>query len=374
MKPAASPSPPLNGANRYAHIDAMRAFAVMLVVFAHAGLGKIIPGGSGVTIFFTISGFIITHLLLRERDRTGQFSVTSFYFRRTMKIAPPFIAIVALPTLLTAAFGDIDWIAFLSQLFFVFNWFYLSGAATPLDGTDVVWSLSIEEQFYIAFALIWLAAVKSTHWRKILIVVSAAGVMYPTIARVVMASNPAASDRIYYGSDTRLDGIAWGVLAAVVYHYIQERNLFTGRTIRTLGSDWTFLFALALYMTSLVIRDEYFRDTLRYTIQSTAAAIVILFGLSPGYGPIRRLFYTASQWRAISLAGLASYSIYLVHLMVMNSIREIINLPSLLEIPILITLGVGTGIACYHFIEKPCHKYGSRLTKERFRPKSQINR
>jgi hypothetical protein len=63
--------PVLAPSGRYAHLDAMRAFAVMVVVLAHAGLQHVVPGGSGVTIFFSISGFIITFLLLRERDRTG---------------------------------------------------------------------------------------------------------------------------------------------------------------------------------------------------------------------------------------------------------------------------------------------------------------
>ncbi|WP_181365120.1 acyltransferase family protein [Arthrobacter sp. HMWF013] len=87
----------------------MRAFAVMLVVVAHAGLGLIIPGGSGVTIFFTISGFIITYLMLRERDKTGGFSLGGFYFRRAVKIAPPLILAVVIPTLIYAIFEDINW-------------------------------------------------------------------------------------------------------------------------------------------------------------------------------------------------------------------------------------------------------------------------
>src|ERR1700722_3081685 len=101
-----------SNANRYAHIDAMRALAVMLVVFAHAGLSKIIPGGSGVTIFFSISGFIITYLLLREKDATGGFEIRGFYLRRGLKIGPPLIVCVIIPTLILATVREINWAPF----------------------------------------------------------------------------------------------------------------------------------------------------------------------------------------------------------------------------------------------------------------------
>ncbi|MGW9345945.1 acyltransferase family protein, partial [Streptomyces albidoflavus] len=107
---------PLNSANRFAHIDAMRAFAVMVVVIAHAGLGHIVPGGSGVTIFFSISGFIITYLLLRERQKTDGFSVSSFYRRRFFKIFPPFAVAVIVPSLIWSIQHPIDWTAFLAQI------------------------------------------------------------------------------------------------------------------------------------------------------------------------------------------------------------------------------------------------------------------
>ncbi|MGF0263595.1 acyltransferase family protein [Rhodococcus ruber] len=80
---------------RFAHIDAMRAAAVILVVLAHGGLGDVIPGGSGVTVFFTISGFIITFLVLRERDKTSAFAIGPFYYRRVLKIVPPLLIAIA---------------------------------------------------------------------------------------------------------------------------------------------------------------------------------------------------------------------------------------------------------------------------------------
>ena len=148
-----------NSDNRYAHIDAMRALAVMIVVVAHAGLGRTVPGGSGVTIFFTISGFIISYLLLRENDATGGFGIRAFYVRRLLKIGPPLLIAVLIPTLILALFKTINWSPFVGIVFFYFNWFKVAGGDAPLPGSGVVWSLSIEEQFYLGFALIWLLIV-----------------------------------------------------------------------------------------------------------------------------------------------------------------------------------------------------------------------
>ncbi|PVE14969.1 acyltransferase [Arthrobacter sp. Bz4] len=359
-----APAVPLNAANRYAHIDAMRAFAVMLVVIAHAGYGGVIPGGSGVTIFFSISGFIITYLLLKERDKTGGFSASGFYFRRALKIMPPLLIAIILPTLIHARWANIQWTDFLAQVFFLFNWLKARGDSIEvLPGTEVVWSLSIEEQFYIVFALVWLLAVRTRHWRAVITGLAVLGVVYSTVSRMIFASLPDMGDRIYYGSDTRLDGIAMGVLTAIGYHYWQSRegSLLTASPL--LGRDSILVAAVLLYLVSLLIRDEWFRDTLRFSVQSIAACAVIVYGLLPGNGRLRGPFIAVSQWRVVSLLGLASYSIYLVHFVVAKFIREFFTLPADIEGALSIGLGTGLGIMLYELVEVPVRQYGQAIRK-----------
>lgn len=358
-------SPPLNGANRFAHIDAMRAFAVMLVVVAHAGLGHIVPGGSGVTIFFSISGFIITYLLLRERDKSGSFSAKGFYFRRAVKIAPPFFLVIVLPSIVSSFWERLDMSAFIGQLLFVYNWIYIDGKAVVLNGSDVVWSLSIEEQFYIVFALIWLAAVRVPRWRAILTAVAAIAIVYSTVSRIVMASDSALGDRIYYGSDTRLDGIAWGVLAAIGFHWWQSKGSAITKTVRFLASDGVFVGAVCVYVFSLVYRDEWFRDTFRYSLQSLAACCIIIYGLLPGVGPVRKVLYSVSQWKLVSLIGLASYSIYLVHLVLMNAVRDSLDFGLPLSVIVLSLIGLLPGMVIYRFVEVPAQSWGHRARLKR---------
>lgn len=357
---SASSSVPRNSAGRFAHIDAMRALAVMIVVVAHAGLGHIIPGGSGVTIFFSISGFIITYLLLRERDRTGGFSLKGFYLRRAIKIGPPLFISVLVPSVIFSFFRELDWPAFLGQIFFVFNWFKIEGNHVVMPGTDVVWSLSIEEQFYILFALFWLLASKSRFWRVATTSIALLCILWSTTGRILLASDPAMTHRIYYGSDTRIDGIAFGILTAVAYHLWQERGARPNHIASFLGRDWTLVVATIFYVASLVIRDESFRDTFRFTLQSMAACTVIIYGLMPGNGPIRKLFHLVSGWGVVQLLGLASYSIYLVHLSITNAIHSLFRLPLILDVTLISLSAVLTGIALYKFVEVPIHSARNR--------------
>lgn len=370
-----SSAPALNVGNRFAHIDGMRAFAVMLVVVAHAGLGHIVPGGSGVTIFFTVSGFIITYLLLRERDKAGAFNIGGFYFRRAAKIFPPFALIIITPTLIWALFEPVGWRNVAAQIFFVFNWVYMEfGAQDVLPGSGVVWSLAIEEQFYIVFAIVWLLLVRTSWWRTGVTALAIAAIITSTTTRLALAGYPDAAHRIYYGTDTRMDGIAIGVLAALLLHDWTRRGEPSSWYTRVIGHDLAFVTAVAIYLLSLVVRDEWFRDTFRFTLQSLAAAVVILYGMFPSRGPVKRAFYAVSTWKPVAIVGLASYSIYLVHLIADNLLRGyIMGWPELLRVMTLVVIGVAAGVAIYYAVEVPVLRWRNRQ-KDSKKPASEVER
>lgn len=347
------------------HIDALRAFAVMLVVVAHAGLGHLVPGGSGVTIFFAISGFIITFLLLREKEESGGFSVLRFYQRRAIKIAPPFLVIILLPTIVYSMWANIDWLVVLSQVFFFYNWIKYQGDFDVLPGSEVVWSLAIEEQFYIAFSLIWVFIVKGKRISFWLGCGALLTILLSTAARFLLTAS-ASAERIYYSSDTRVDGIAWGVLSAVVYYSWIKSNRTRAKFVASFSHPLVFFLAVAIYLLSLLIRDEWFRDTLRYTLQAIATCGVILFGLVPGDGSVRRVFNATARLPIVNMIGAASYSIYLVHLSVVSVLRPHIDgLPTALNVLLLTAIGVGAGILLYFLVEMPSHRYGQRLKARR---------
>lgn len=364
--------------NRYAHIDAMRAFAVLLVVFSHAGL-TFVPGGSGVTIFFVISGFIITFLLLRERDKTGGFDVGGFYMRRLIKIAPPLILVIIIPTLVYMLFGgEVDLVDFLGQIFFFFNWRYLDSQVTVLPGTHVAWSLAIEEQFYLVFALIWLFAVKSKHYQKIIVSISAVTILFSMGSRVALHLQNATTDRIYFGTDTRVEAIAVGTLVAVWFFRYRSTDLVQGKDVSVnrfadnsivshgkmvplLGRNWIIIAALGFYLGSLVIRDPWFRDTIRYSIQATSAALMVLWGQVVMRQPLGERLMKFLQWRFLQVLGLASYSIYLSHDALYKIVEPYLEfLPRPLSVLVMVALGLALGIAIWKFVEIPALAYKDR--------------
>ncbi|MGX5357770.1 acyltransferase family protein [Kocuria sp. KH4] len=336
---------------QFAHLDAMRAAAVMLVVLAHAGL-ELVPGGSGVTIFFVISGFIITHLVLKEHRRTGGFDVGGFYRRRALKLAPPLLVALVLPTALYAWLvrpvdpGDV-----LAQVFFFFNWRYVDSQVDVLPGSIVVWSLSIEEQFYVAFALIWLLLVATRRPAAALAVLAGTAAVASAAARAVLHLGGASEDRIYFGTDTRLEAIAIGVLAAVWY----ARSTREGSAAPAWwGRDRVLVAALVLYLGSVLIRDELFRETLRYSVQAVAACLVVLWGLHGPTGALGTRALAVMRWRWIQLLGLASYSIYLLHLGAQHLLTALVGeLPGPGGVVVHVVVGTVAGIACWWFVEEP---------------------
>lgn len=352
--------------SRYAHVDALRALAVLIVVFSHAGLGSFIPGSSGVTIFFVISGFVITTVLLRERKNTGGFSPSRFYMRRLFKLMPPFVLIIVLPTLVYSLFRTIDWHLFLSQVFFGFNFFYMNGVEQGvLPGSGIVWSLAIEEQFYIVFALYWLMAAKKPNYRRYLLVLSAIICSTSLALRVAYFTQGTDSIRFLYGTDTRADSIAIGVLAAIVFAERESGQRWVGRVSRPLASNWSLLAVVCLFGLSVAFRSDFYKDTLRFTVESSATAVLILYGLLRSSGAVRACLGSISNLRIVQVIGLSSYSIYLIHLIVFNALADGVGQwPLLYRVALLVTAGVLPGILVWRLIEEPALHLRRKLMHE----------
>ncbi|MCU1558638.1 MAG: acyltransferase [Microbacteriaceae bacterium] len=356
-----SEGPVRNFGDRFAHVDLLRAVAVLLVMFDHAGIFDGPTGGSGVTIFFALSGFIIAFLMLRERDKTGGFSPSKFYLRRVVKIAPPFVVIILIPTLIFSIWNAIDWSAVLSQILFYFNWIYAQGDAVVYPGSGVAWSLSIEEQFYLVFAVVWFILVRTRAFERALVPIAVLAITAPTILRFLLAVNDGNTARIYFGTDTRLDGIAWGILVAALYHGWVGKGSRPTALSRALGSDWALIVAVVVFAAALIPQERWFQNTFQYSLHSMATCVVVIFGMLPGNGPVRRLFMRLSVWRPAALIGLASYSIYLLHQSVIWWLMALLighlpGAPILLLALVSIAVAAGVGIVIYLVVERPARR------------------
>lgn len=345
---------------------------MLLVVTSHAGLQDWVPGSAGVTVFLAISGFIITYLVVRETEATGGFGVGRFYLRRALKLLPPLALIMLVPTLIYAACGGaVSAGVVISQALFSFNWVmaYAPGTIEAMPGSGVLWSLSVEEQFYIVFALYWAFASRRANYLRYAAGFGVAAIVISFLSRVVLAASAIdASDRINYGTDTRMESVGWGVLAAVAYVHWQRG----GRPLRRLHR-WAVhpavpVAAIVAFAASLVVRDEWFRETVRYTLQSVCACTIILFGLI-AKNRTREVLLRVSRLRAVWLVGLASYSIYLIHQPLYYAIEGAfgVDLNPLLA-PLYIGVGVVAGIGVYRILEVPFENIRASLHRRQELP------
>ena len=344
---------------RFSRLDGLRAAAVLLVVAAHAGLRSVVPGGLGVTVFFVISGFIITHLVLVERERTGGFALGGFYARRAAKLMPPLVVLIILPTVAYGATNEVSWRAVSTQVLFVFNWFRLYGDSPGevLPGSGVVWSLAIEEQFYIVFALLWLGSIRlSKRPERFLATVSGAAIIVSAVIRGAFVGDEV---RIYLGTDTRMDAIAAGVLAAIAFRASANRRnapFLQGAA----GCDVTLVSSVAGLVATLLIRDDVFRDTVRYTLQALASAVLVLHFVSEPTGVVGRFVARAANLAPFQAIGLASYSIYLAH----NPLFVALPAPhGIGGILLRVVIGVLIGVVAWRIVEVPIQRIRSRLRR-----------
>lgn len=136
-------------------LDGIRAVAVFLVIGSHFGFA-LVPGTQGVMIFFVLSGFLITWLLLKENERYGSVSLAGFYKRRTLRIFPAFYVYwLIVVTLLIGTGRAVPWPHAWSSLLYVSN-YYSAINGDPNNGFSHTWSLAIEEQFYLLWPLVFL--------------------------------------------------------------------------------------------------------------------------------------------------------------------------------------------------------------------------
>lgn len=197
-------------------LDGLRGVAVLLVVSAHAVPGLDDVGIAGVTVFFTLSGFLITALLLTERDGSrGRISFAHFYRNRALRLMPAFLAMLAVVvplSYLVLGRAGYWWSALVESS----NWVIATKGAGSLDMLTHTWSLSIEEQFYLVWPLV-LVAVSGRYQRRGLVAVAASG-----IAVSVVLANVLEGPRATFGTDTNASALLIGCLLAA---------LMVGRTV-----------------------------------------------------------------------------------------------------------------------------------------------
>ncbi len=332
-------------------LDGIRALAVLLVIANHFGF-EWINGALGVLIFFVLSGFLITWLMLKELDRTGTVSLRQFYRRRVLRIFPAFYFFWLCGVGIYLARGHyLDWGQALSALFYFSNyWMGLVPSKCMLF--PHTWSLSIEEQFYLLWpALFLLARGKPRRLPWLLGAAIVAVWIHRALLHLVFHVRP---EYIYRAFDTRLDHLAVGCLLAIL---VRRGSL--DRAARALTtSSWLPVLTLALLFTAqLGHKSLTYIYTFGYAFEPLLTAIFLLQLIwFSGRGGWALFEHPVTRY-----LGRISYPLYLwQQLTLFTSKRLLEGLPVALQF--LVALGVTVLFASvsYRFVEKPFLKLKDR--------------
>lgn len=186
---------------RRPELDGLRGVAILLVLVGHSGPVALYPvAWLGVVVFFALSGFLITSLLLRERAATGQIALGAFWLRRARRLLPALSVVLVAGTLFLDTFGPL-----LPVIGYYGNW--VSAGGDSLGYWAHTWSLAIEEQFYIAWPLLLLALPT----RRAVATACVVGIVWSVTAMVLYWSD---FNRVYHGTDTRMWALLLGALVA----------------------------------------------------------------------------------------------------------------------------------------------------------------
>ena len=320
------------GGKRVTALDGLRGASLLIIMGYHFGVGWLQGGFFGLDIFYVLSGFLITGLLLAEFRRSRRIVLSAFWLRRARRLLPALLIVLVAVSLCVrfiaqpGTYPDFR-ISALSALFFFSNWwqiastssyFVVTGAVSPLTHT---WSLAVEEQFYIVWPLLVLAVMKlgRTFARglRVLLVVSSVGAVASALEMVVLDSPTVNATRLYFGTDTHAQSILVGAAMACALTMIQLRRGTGGIAPRATSTVVRCLlvglgvagFAVIVVMTCTLTGTSAIDYQGGFTVSALASAVVILGAICVPDGPIAWVLSV----RPLAWLGTISYGAYLWH-------------------------------------------------------------
>lgn len=319
-------------------------------MLSHAGLDRIVPGGLGVSAFFFLSGYLITTLMRVEQARTMSVDLRGFYVRRALRILPPMWVTLAFGAMLTLAGilaigggGTLNPVAVAAQFLFVSNYTDTLQIGGGVPGIPI-WSLAVEEHYYLIFPILYIAILRRLPTAR------AAELCLALCALLLIARGAHAvaghdMDSMYYWSHTRIDSILAGSCLA-----LHRNPALDGRCAWTPKRRDVQMAFLLLFAT-IAIRNDFFRHTARYSLQSLAF-FVLFASLLQSQGRVAR--WLAS--RPMKIVGDYSYSLYLSHLLLLLLVMSLTGLGRGVAAMIAYPLAFAYAAAMYRWVDRPMAK------------------
>jgi peptidoglycan/LPS O-acetylase OafA/YrhL len=349
------------GAPHYrADIDGLRAVAVLLVVAYHAKLPFVVNGFLGVDVFFVISGYVITRLLLRELGQTSGLNFAHFWRRRLVRLMPAFAlmlgaVLIAAPLAMERLSGEIgplakaamSAVAINANHFFFFETADYFAAATETNALLHTWSLSVEEQFYLVWPALLLLLWRSFSRVALLVAIVTLAVASFSFSIWIASSDAAAA---FYLLPAR----AWQLLIGVALACYEPENSTYDRGHA--HSQWWSIFGLVLILGAATMPRSgapSFSAPLA-AVAALGSALVIRFGVPHSSHFSARIL--AHPW--VVYVGRISYPVYLWHwpLLVIARSRNMHEVVPAVDVAC-VAVSLVLGALTHEFCEKPCQRY-----------------
>jgi peptidoglycan/LPS O-acetylase OafA/YrhL len=327
-------------------LDGIRGVAILLVLFGHCGLHKVVPPGFGVTIFFFLSGYLITTLMIREYGRNGSIDLKKFYIRRSLRIFPPCYLVIAAAVLIAMAMGvTFSPGALASNLAYYTNYRMIWNSAGMVPGLGVLWSLAVEEHFYLLFPLAFATMAGWPKGRQVsVLAVACIAVLAWRCVLVYGWGAPNTNIRTYMATDSRIDGILFGCILA-----IGANPAYAGRAGRLLAGTVPLAIGVALIIGCVVYRDPSFRDSFKYTLQSLGLAPIFAWLIARN----ETWAFALMNSYPFRLLGLYSYTIYLTHSIVLYYMgSDLANSPAV-SLPVAFSVSFLAAAAVFQLVDRP---------------------
>ncbi|WP_214539898.1 acyltransferase family protein [Staphylococcus pseudintermedius] len=348
-------------------LDGVRAVAVIAIIIYHLNPQWLSGGFLGVDTFFVISGYLITSLLLTEYHNTGKIELMSFWLRRVKRLIPAVLflvmgvivlSLIFMPTEIQKVRADS-----IAAIFYVSNWWYIMQNVDYFEQFAVqplkhLWSLAIEEQFYLVFPIVLLSLLSFIRRLKSIRIIFLILLVISMIAMMVLYVPNENVARVYFGTDTRIQTLLMGVLLALVWPPFQLKAK-VNRQMRTM-IDTTGVVGLAILFICFKFVSE--TNSILYYggffLISTVTLLVIASSVHPsGY------FAKFLGNKVFTFIGSRSYSLYLWHYPIIVLIHHQFvqgQIPPLVYV-VEILLMVLMAEFSYKFIEQPFRKEGFNI-------------
>jgi peptidoglycan/LPS O-acetylase OafA/YrhL len=356
---------PVSPSDRYMPgLDGVRAIAVLVVIGYHLNVPWMQGGLLGVGVFFTLSGFLITSLLLESWDRTGGLELRTFWLRRARRLLPALVlvlaAVLAATALVDGAALAERWRESLAGLFFVSNWHVITSNDSYFDLTtgpgplDHLWSLAVEEQFYLVWPLLLLALLALTHGRlrsvsRLTLLLAAASF----VALALLAVPGFDNTRAYEGTDTRAGALLIGAALAMWWRpgHLPRVTRWGAAALDLAGVAALASIALLVVHTSAYSMSLYHGGLLALAI---ATAVLVAVVAHPASRLGRLLSVAPLRW-----VGERSYGIYLWHLpvVVFTPVALVRSSPTAVAILQLVVIGLLAALS-WSKVEDPIRRHG----------------